>query len=359
MALLDLGMRSAVTHFVAKHQARGEDLESSRAVSVALAFRALISLVVIVASLVLAAFASRIFRIPSNMWSAAQWSIVISGLNLSFGLIVGVFAGVLVGLQRFEIDSPAITIAQTFDRCAAARYGYWIEDGADCSPLALMQLIVVVILGIATILLCHRVYPGLRLGFRFLDRRILPELWRYSFYLFVIAATGQVIYYTDNLVVGAFLSAEAVTLYAIGGRFIEYLGQLGASFAQTFHCRWRVTFAANDQRDQLRRLLIHGTRAVLFVTLPVGWVLLFRSYTFIGLWMGQQYAQPSGRVLRILLLSSLAIAGNRVGGNLILGPWSTQTFLALWQSGEAVANLALKRFSGPEDWNLRRGIGAL
>src|ERR1700674_5566638 len=61
MALLDLVMRSAVTHFVAKHQARGEDLESSRAVSVAFAFRALISLAVIVASLILAAYASKIF----------------------------------------------------------------------------------------------------------------------------------------------------------------------------------------------------------------------------------------------------------------------------------------------------------
>jgi O-antigen/teichoic acid export membrane protein len=339
MALLDLGMRSAVTHFVAKHQARGEDLESSRAVSVALAFRALISLVVIVASLVLAAFASRIFRIPPDMWSAAQWSIVISGLNLSFGLIAGVFAGVLVGLQRFELTA-GISIAQTL--IGAAGTVWLLDRGYGIVPLALMQLIVVVILGIATILLCHRVYPGLRLGFRFLDRRILPELWRYSFYLFVIAATGQVIYYTDNLVVGAFLSAEAVTLYAIGGRFIEYMGQLGASFAQTF-MPMASNLAANDQRDQLRRLLIHGTRAVLFVTLPVGWVLLFRSYTFIGLWMGQQYAQPSGRVLRILLLSSLAIAGNRVGGNLILGLGQHKPF-ALWQSGEAVANLALSVF---------------
>src|ERR1700685_4742233 len=48
MALLDLGMRGAVIHFVAKHQARGEHLDSSRAVSVALAFRILIGLVAIV-----------------------------------------------------------------------------------------------------------------------------------------------------------------------------------------------------------------------------------------------------------------------------------------------------------------------
>src|SRR6266576_5882596 len=54
MALLDLGMRGAVGYFVAKHQACGEHLESSRAVSVGLAFRILISLVVIVASVFLA-----------------------------------------------------------------------------------------------------------------------------------------------------------------------------------------------------------------------------------------------------------------------------------------------------------------
>lgn len=336
MALLDLGMRGAVTHFVAKHQARGEHLESSRAVSVALAFRTLISLAVIVASLILAAFAIKIFRIPSNMWTAAQWAIVISGFNLSFSLIVGVFVGVLTALQRFELAS-GIAIAQTLISAVGT---VWVLDrGYGIVPLAMMQLAVALVLGIATIIICRRVYPDLRLGFRFLDRSILPELWQYSFYLFVIAATGQVIYYTDNVVVGIFLSAEAVTLYAIGGRFIEYLGQLGASFAQTF-MPVATNLAAQDRQDQLRRLLIQGTRAALFASLPVGGALFFRGSTFIGLWMGQQYAQPSGRILRILLLSTLALAGNRVGGNVVLGLGKHKPF-ALWQSCEAVANLTL------------------
>jgi O-antigen/teichoic acid export membrane protein len=202
-----------------------------------------------------------------------------------------------------------------------------------------VQLSVTVIYGIATVIFSRRIYPQLRIGLRYLDRSVLPELWRYSFYLFLIAAMGQVIYYSDNLVVGAFLTAEAVTLYAIGGRLIEYLGQLGASFAQTF-MPVASSLAAQDQQDQLRRLLIQGTRAVLFVSLPIGGALWFRSSTFIGLWMGQQYAQPSGHVLRILLLSTLPLAGNRVGGNIVYGLGKHKPF-ALWQSGEAAANLAL------------------
>ena len=336
MALLDLGMRGAVGYFVAKHQARGEHLESSRAVSVGLAFRTLISLVVILASLILAGFATKIFRIPSNMWTAAQWAIVLSGLNLSFSLLVGVFGGVLTALQCFGMAN-GLAIAQTLISTAGT---VWVLNrGYGIVPLAILQLTVVLLLGIATITTCFRVYPELRLGFRFLDRRVLPELWRYSFYLFVIAASGQVIYYTDNLIVGVFLSAEAVTLYAIGGRFIAYLGELGASLAQTF-LPVATNLAAQDQQDQLRRLLIQGTRAAFFVSLPIGEVLFFRGSTFIGLWMGQQYAQPSGRVLRILLLSTLALAGNRVGGNIVYGLGKHKPF-ALWQSCEAVANLTL------------------
>jgi O-antigen/teichoic acid export membrane protein len=171
------------------------------------------------------------------------------------------------------------------------------------------------------------------------NKKIFKELWQYSFYLFVLAATGQVIYYTDNLVVGAFLSVEAVSFYAIGGRFIEYHGELVASLAQTF-MPMASKLAASERPNQLRRLLIHGTRAALFVSLPIGWVLFFRSNTFLGLWMGAQYAVPSGRVLRILLLSSVAISANRVGGNIVLGLGKHKPF-AKWQSCEAVANLML------------------
>ena len=112
MALLDLGLRGAVTHFVAKHKARAEDIESSRAVSVALGFRILVSVLVATATLILAATATRIFRIPPEMQGAAQWAIAITGFQLCFSLIVGVFAGVLTAMQRFDLAS-GLAIAQT------------------------------------------------------------------------------------------------------------------------------------------------------------------------------------------------------------------------------------------------------
>lgn len=336
MALLDLGLRGAVTHFVAKHHALGDHVESSRAVSVALGFRLLIGLAVTGASLTLAAFATKIFQIPVDLRVAAQWTMIITGLNLSLTLILGVFGGVLTGLQRFDVVS---TLAVTQTLLGAAGTVWVLGSGHSIILLATAQLAISLLLGVLTVVFCFRAYPELQLGVHFLNRKILKDLWRYSFYLFVIAATGQVIYYTDNLVVGAFLSAGAVAFYSIGGRFIEYLSQLGSSLAQTF-MPVASNLAAKERPDQLGRLLIQGTRAALFVSLPISWVLFFRSNTFIGLWMGQQYAQPSGQVLRILLLSSVALSGNRVGGNIVLGLGKHKPF-AVWQSCEAVANLTL------------------
>jgi O-antigen/teichoic acid export membrane protein len=336
MALLDLGMRGAVTHFVAKHHARAEHVDSSRAVSAALGFRILIALAIVLASFVLALEASHIFRIPLDMSRAARWAIILTGLNLAFSLVVGVFGGVVAALNRFDLTS-GVSITQTV--FSALGIVWVLEKGHGIVALALVQLVVSLILNAVTVLLCFRVYPDLRISFRFLDLGILKPFWKYSFYLFIIGVTGRIIYYTDNLVVGAFLSAQAVTFYAIGGRFIEYLGELGASLSQTV-MPMASELAARNQEDQLRRLLIQGTRACLLVSLPVGLVLCFRGPTFIGLWMGTQYAQPSGEVLRILLLSIIALAGNRVAANIVFGLGKHRPF-ALWQSGEAVANLAL------------------
>src|SRR5678815_5516733 len=109
-------------------------------------------------------------------------------------------------------------------------------------------------------------------------------------------------YYTDNLVVGAFLSPSAVTLYAIGGLLIGYARQIVSSMTTTF-TPLASSFEAKGNYENLRRLVIHGTRAALLVSLPILVALFFRGHTFISLWMGEQYAKPSGTVMEILLLS--------------------------------------------------------
>src|SRR5262245_8683032 len=103
LGLLDLGVRSAVTRFVARHQVRSEHNETSRIVSSAALFFTLSAGLAIIASAFISIFLIERFDIPPEYRASARIVIVLIGSSIGTSLIGGVFGGILVGLQRFDI----------------------------------------------------------------------------------------------------------------------------------------------------------------------------------------------------------------------------------------------------------------
>jgi O-antigen/teichoic acid export membrane protein len=336
MGLLDLGMRGAVIRFVSADQPRGLHEEASQAVSAALWFRFWLAAVILVATISISSIAPHAFHIPAEMQAPARWAILLVGLNLAIALSLSVFSGVLSAIHRFDLIS-SITAGQSI--LNAAGLVFLLGRGHGIVAMAAWQLLLGVLAGAAQLILAFRIYPQLRLVLRIPDKQLIRKFWSYSFFLFIIAISGQVIYYTDNIVIGAALPVSAVALYAIGCAPTQYLRQIISSLAITF-----MPAASNlDVRGdytQLRRLLIHGTRAVLLVALPIEAALLTRGHTFIRLWMGSQYADSSGRVLQVLVLAWLFISANCCSGNIVYG-LSKHKAVAQWTIGEALANLCL------------------
>lgn len=339
MALLDLGLRGAVTRFVSRDHTLGKHSDSASAVSAALWLRLWIGLFIVFISLVVAALAPRIFLIPPDLQQAARWTIILTGSGLAITLLCGVFGGVLAALHRFDLLS-GISITQTILR--AGGVVLLLRSGHGIVSLAIWELTVVLLANSGLILTSLRQYPQLQLFFRWPQRQMLLQLWNYSIYVFVINIATQFIYYTDNLVVGAFVSAQAVTLFAIGGGLIEYLRQLISSLSSTF-MPLASSLEAEGRHDQLRDLLVQGTRSALLISLAIGLALFFRGPTFIGLWMGQQYAHTSGRILQILLVSQFFSLANATAGNIAYGLHKHQP-VALWVICEGIVNLVLSIF---------------
>jgi O-antigen/teichoic acid export membrane protein len=339
MNLLDLGLRGAVTRFVSKGKAQGNHDEARDAVSGALWIRLWISLAIVLASVGFSLSFSRIFVIPVAMQHAARMAILATALTVAVNLWCGVFAGVLAALHRYDLLS-GVSLVQTALR--AAGIVWLLRHGHGILSLALWDLATALVANGLYVLLAFRIYPHLRITFRRPERAVLHKLWNYSFYAFIINVAVQVVYYSDNLVVGAFTSAATVTFYAIGGSLIAYARQIVGSVTTTFG-PLASTFEAQGSHDDLRRLLIHGTRAALIVSLPIELALFLRGETFIGLWMGWQYAHPSGMVLRILLLSLIACTGSAASGGIVYG-MERHRPVAMWAIYEGVANLGLSIF---------------
>jgi O-antigen/teichoic acid export membrane protein len=336
MRLLDLGLQGAVARFVSKGAAQAKHDESSQAVSGALWIRLWISLAIVFAGLVISAAFNHVFNIPTELQRTAQITVLVTAVTVGINLWCGVFSGVLVALHRYDMTS-GVSILQTCFR--AVGIVFLLRSGHGILALALWELFTSLVANAVIVILCFRIYPQLRMVFGRPDRATLKKLWTYSFYVFLINVAVQVTYYTDNVVVGAFLSPAAVTLYAIGGLLINYVRNIVSAMTTTF-MPLASTFEAEGSHHNLRRLLIHGTQGALLVSLPIEAALFFRGHTFIRLWMGAQYAQPSGTVMQILLLSVVFSSANVTSGGIVYG-MEKHRRIALWAIVEAAANLIL------------------
>lgn len=339
MGLLDFGLRGAVMRYVSKGNTQGNHEEAQEAVSAALWIRVWISIAVFVAGAVFAQIFPRLFAVPADMAHAARVAILLTAITVAMNLWCGVFAGVLTALHRYD-QLSLVTIFQS--GCRAAGIVWLLQHGHGFLALVLWELCTSLVANSSLVVLALRSYPQLRLTLQRPTKEVFRKLWTYSFYALLINLAIQVANYTDNLVVGAFTSAAAVTLYAIGGSLIMYARQIVGAMTTTF-APLASTYEAQGSQQDLRRLLIQGTRAALLVSLPVELALFLRGETFISLWMGPQYAHPSGTVLRILLISLIVSTGSAASGGIVYG-MEKHKRLAKWAVLEAATNLGLSIF---------------
>ncbi len=336
LGLLDLGMQSSVLRFVSKGYTQGDHEGSSDAISAALWVRVQISALVLVLSGVLALGFARFFKVPPALASDARWAILLIGLTAAMGMSVGVVGGVLSALNRYDLQNY-VSLTQTAVRVvgvvAVLRSGHGIVAIAAC------ELLAAAVANLLLVRIASYLYPQLRVRFRKPKRETLRMIWSYSAYAFLTTIAVQLVYQTDNLVVGAFVSASAVTYYAIANSLCRYSGQIVGSIAGTFVPAASTYEAAGDTAGLLR-LFRTGTRATILISVPVLVTFLVRGHSFIGLWMGPQYALKSGNVL-ILLAAPLFFAyANRTAGSIAYGVGKHRE-MSLWAIGEGVANLVL------------------
>ena len=151
---------------------------------------------------------------------------------------------------------------------------------------------------VLVIFIARRLYPNLGIHFGRPKGETLRRIWSYSSYVFLTTVAVQLVYKTDNLVVGACVSTAAVTFYAIANNLCSYATQVMVSMANTFTPA-ASTYEAAGNTAGLLMLYKNGTRAMIMVSLPITITLILRGPSFIGIWMGPQYAHESGIVLII------------------------------------------------------------
>ena len=334
--LLDLGLRAAVTTYVARDHAVGNHHGASATVSAGLFTRQWMGLAAVVVSLLIATVLARLLQIPPDLVWEARQALVACTVALAVSLIGGVFAAVLQAMNRQDVVATA-TITQTLIRAIGTVV--LMRNGYSIMALAVLQVVAELIANALIVQRCFRLYPQLRLSFSAPSREMLVGLGGFSGEMALWQLFSLIITAGPPLVIGAMLSPAAVTLYVLGGYLVAVVEQIRLAITLVF-TPLASRYDAAGNRIALRDLLRRGTRLVLIVVLPILVGLLARGETFLRVWTGPEYSGPAGEVLRVLSVSMVFASAMAPGGAIILG-LGRQREALVWLAVQAAATLSL------------------
>lgn len=321
--LLDVGVRSAVGHYVATYHAQRDEPRVNRTLSTAMAVMLGVAAIAGVVTWfagerlpdwyrwvteLRAAEATRPAEVEPLAIAPEELRVAIwimgAGFALSFPMAL--YGTVLYSVQRLALQN-AIGIGQTLVRAALT----WmvLERGWGIVGLACVAIGCNVLGWVASIVAAYRVLPSLSLGFARVSRASLKELYSYGGFNVLVNVGDTVLLYTAGIVImEALHDAVAVNYYAIPATslipyFMQLVQAVTWSFTPHFTGRWAV-----GRIDDVRRLFSDGTRWVTLLAAVVAGGLLFLGQEFLAVWMGPDWVGGELFPTATLVLSILAVA---------------------------------------------------
>lgn len=332
--LFDLGVRASIGRYVARFAATGDEKQFLRFLNTSLAVCGLLGLGVVFAAGIGAHFLGVWFRIPPDFLGTARILFFLVSADVALGFPLSVFGCVLEGYQNFwPLNFTHI--------CSSLLRGILVvlalSLGGGLVSIALVSVGLNFLRHLSCLYLVFKTTP-LRLSVRFFDRSSLGQLLSYSAVSFTIIIAESLRFQSDAVVIGAFISATAVTYFAIASKLVEYSASLVTSLAQIFTPMASQCDAAGDQ-EGLRRVFVAGNRACAFVIFPLCAILITLGRPIIEAWVGGKYSS-SYLILVVLIVPKTLLLAQAASMRILLG-LGRQRLLALVVLLDGVANLVL------------------
>jgi O-antigen/teichoic acid export membrane protein len=333
--LFDLGIRSSVIRYVSKYTATGDSEKLTHFVSTALFSYTCIGLLTMALTATLSSSVEHLFKIPHEMHSQARLLLLMVGASVSLGFPLGVFGGMLEGLQRFYILNWT-SIGSTLLR--AALIVHFLNRGYGLITVALITVALPVLSSILRAIIVFRLCP-VSLGLRYVDKVSFRHMATYGGTTFLVIVAGQLRFRTDELVLGGMMSTVAITYFSIGARIVDYSQEFVSSLAQIFVPMSSQSEAKGDL-ERLRKVYIAGNRVCALLILPITIILILLGKHVIRIWVGARYIPHSYPVLVVLIIPFTLMLMQGASGRLLFGIGKHQS-LAKVTLLEGIANLIL------------------
>jgi O-antigen/teichoic acid export membrane protein len=333
--LFDLGIRSSIIRYVSKYTATDDRKNLAHFVNTALFSYTCIGVVSMALTFMLSTSVERLFKIPPEMHSQARLLLLMVGASVSLSFPLGVFGGMLEGLQRFYILNWT-SIGATLAR--AALIVYFLNRGYGLLTVALLTVILPIFSSILRGIIVFRLCP-VPIGLKHVDRASFRHMANYGGTTFLVLVAARLRFRTDAIVLGTMMSAVAVTYFNIGSRIVDYAQEFVSSLAQVF-VPMSSQSEATGNLDRVRKIYIAGNRVCAFLILPITAILILLGKHIIRIWVGARYVPHSYPVLVVMIIPYALLMSQAASGRVLFGLGKHQVYAAITVI-EGIANLIL------------------
>jgi O-antigen/teichoic acid export membrane protein len=332
--LLDLGLGSATTKYVAEYH--GRDLElTSRTISTSFATLSLIAVAILAIGVPFSFAFPTIFNVERDDHSTAIVAMLIFTVGAAASLPARTFEAVLMGIQRYDITNlsiVAVLVAQ------AVAWTLVLAAGGGIVELAAVTVGLQIAGHVVRFVAVRRILASMRVSRGLFDRRLAGRLLRLSGWIAVGEATTVVIHRIDPIVVAAVAGVPAAGVYAVGQRLALGVDGLIRPTLTGFFPHASRLFGYEDPAS-LRTAMLAGTRLSLGVAGPVCLTVVLLAAPIVAAWVGEGFG--SAGPVTVFLVLGMAIAALTRTGFLMLQGAGRQRTTAKISAFEAIVNLGL------------------
>ena len=333
--IFDFGIRSSIIRYVSKYTATNDQDEVNGLINTAMFTYTGVGVLSEVITVVGCIYVDRAFHVLPEFQSTARWLLFVVGTSVALGFPLGVFGGMLEGLQKFYILNWTNVVSSLL---RVALIVFYLNRGAGLLTVALITVGLPLLASFVRAAMALRSLP-VTFAWKHVERSSFRHMANYSGITFMIIVASRLRFKTDALVIGKFLGAAAITYFYAGSRLVDYAGEVVSSLAQIFVPMSSQSDAAGNM-DRLRKIFVAGNRACAFTTLPMTACFIILGKSIIEVWVGKKYVAQGYPVLLTLVVPYTLMLVQSASSRILFGMSKHGTFAAV-SLIEGAANLIL------------------
>ncbi len=285
LGLMDLGVGGATVKYIAEFISRDDDKKVTDIISASFTLFVIIGILAAIALFILSYCFDVFFKVDIASMIIIKhlfWVASVSSLFIWPGRI---FDYALQGFQRYDryaINNIIFTILIGISAYIIFNRNY----GIVCFLAA--SSILTILKYLSSYFIVKKSLLKEKIHFPYFKKDIFKIIFDFSFYTFLSSLAGILIFNLDTIIVGAFVSLAAVTVYNVGFSIQQGFRMLNSLIGGPLFPAY-VEMEGKSEYEKQKLVLFKGTKYLGFIFIPMVLVTLIFAKPLIIYWMGDMF----------------------------------------------------------------------